>query len=208
PDLTQIRDAGAPFDDADADIIVRSSDGVDFRLYKAILIKASHAFRDMFAAQPHPPPNLDPGLDSTHSSPTRDGLPVIPLPEDAHALTLLFTLLYPVPNAELSTTAEVRALLHALDKYCVEPHAFTTAAQILLAAASQTPELAYALACRYRLPDVAKAAAKLTLRKPTGLCALSEADAANLSGLQYHRLVQYQNACITAALHAIKTFLW
>ena len=32
-----IRPAGPPFDDATADIVVRSSDGVDFRLYKVIL---------------------------------------------------------------------------------------------------------------------------------------------------------------------------
>lgn len=40
----------ALFDDEDANIIVRSSDGVDFRLYKNVLAKASPVFRDMFTA--------------------------------------------------------------------------------------------------------------------------------------------------------------
>ena len=37
----------APFDDDDADIIFRSSDADDFRLYRVILAKASPVFRTM-----------------------------------------------------------------------------------------------------------------------------------------------------------------
>lgn len=41
------REAGPPFDDEDADLILRSSDGVDFRVHKLFLIKAFHTFDDM-----------------------------------------------------------------------------------------------------------------------------------------------------------------
>ncbi|KAI0255963.1 hypothetical protein BJV78DRAFT_1113987, partial [Lactifluus subvellereus] len=38
-----------PFDDADADIILRSSDQVNFHVYKVILSVASPFFKDMFS---------------------------------------------------------------------------------------------------------------------------------------------------------------
>ena len=38
----------SPFDDPDADIVIRSAEGISFRLYKVILSKASSVFRDMF----------------------------------------------------------------------------------------------------------------------------------------------------------------
>ena len=41
------REAGPPFDDEDADLILRSSDGVDFRVHRLFLIKAFHTFDDM-----------------------------------------------------------------------------------------------------------------------------------------------------------------
>jgi hypothetical protein len=40
-------DAGDPFPDANADIIIRSSDYVDFKIRKRFLIEAFHAFDDM-----------------------------------------------------------------------------------------------------------------------------------------------------------------
>ena len=45
-----IREAGAPFADTDADIILRSSDNVDFRAHRLFLSKASPVFADMFAS--------------------------------------------------------------------------------------------------------------------------------------------------------------
>ena len=44
----------APFDDENADIIFRSSDGVDFRVYKVIVSKLSPMLRDMLAVPPPP----------------------------------------------------------------------------------------------------------------------------------------------------------
>ena len=41
------RSAGEPFDDRDADIIVRSSDLVDFKVHKALLAKLFHSFDEM-----------------------------------------------------------------------------------------------------------------------------------------------------------------
>ncbi|KZV68248.1 hypothetical protein PENSPDRAFT_548901, partial [Peniophora sp. CONT] len=187
-----------PFDDEDADIVVRSADEVDFRLYRVVLCKGSHAFRDMFAAgsAPMTPDEMDEG-----------GRPIIRLPEPARTLRLLFRLMYPVANGDLSDPNDIRALLTALDKYCVEGSS-SMAEEILLAQAERSPEFVYALAVRFRLPTVGKRAAQLTLRKPSGLVALSEEDASFIPGLLYHRLVTYQNHAISVAANTVKTFTW
>ena len=49
---THSRRVQAPFDDAEADVILRSSDGVDFRVHKLLLSLVSTFFRDMFSL-PH-----------------------------------------------------------------------------------------------------------------------------------------------------------
>jgi hypothetical protein len=186
----------APFDDDDADVVVRSSDGVDFRLYRAILRKASHAFRDLFA-----PPALA-------TDAVRDGLPVVPFADDARTLRLLFTHIYPITRPELRDAVDIRALLRALDKYCVVSQG-AASERLVLDLAERAPELAYALACRFRLPaDIARRAARLTLRKPAGLTMLSEEDAAHIPGLMYHRLILYQTRAVGAAALAVKTFPW
>ena len=41
--------AEAPFSDSDADIVLRSSDNVDFRLHKFILTRAFHGFDDLLS---------------------------------------------------------------------------------------------------------------------------------------------------------------
>ena len=43
----QTRDAGAPFDATDADIILRSVDEVNFRTYKNYLTRTLHGFDDI-----------------------------------------------------------------------------------------------------------------------------------------------------------------
>lgn len=74
--MNSIKSARTPFDDADADVILRSCDGVDFRLYKNVIAKASTVFREMFSL-PKPP-----------DTPTT--LRAFILPENADTLERLF----------------------------------------------------------------------------------------------------------------------
>jgi hypothetical protein len=46
--LAALRNAGQPFDDADADLVLRSADGVDFRVHRLFLRKAFDFFDGMF----------------------------------------------------------------------------------------------------------------------------------------------------------------
>jgi hypothetical protein len=73
-----------PFDVPDADLIIRSSDLVNFRVHKPVLDMASPFFKDLLS----------------HSRPSDsefvDGLPVIQLSEDSGLLNCLISTLYPV----------------------------------------------------------------------------------------------------------------
>jgi hypothetical protein len=73
-----------PFDIPDANLIIRSSDQVNFRVHKPVLAMASPFFKDLLS---HFRPS---------DSEFADGLPVIQLPEDSELLNCLVSILYPV----------------------------------------------------------------------------------------------------------------
>ena len=94
---SKARDFGPPFDDADADTILRSTDDLDFRVYRVILSKASPVFRDMFTF-PHPGPCGKREDDDDH----KDGLPLVRLPESSMTLSMLLYAIYPVSPSHVS----------------------------------------------------------------------------------------------------------
>ncbi|KAJ7441395.1 hypothetical protein B0H11DRAFT_1827166 [Mycena galericulata] len=89
-DTTHIRDAAAPFSPSPhphyppADVILRSSDGVDFHVHQDVLKFSSTCFDGMFTAVRNGTSDL-----------SRDWKPVILLPEPHPVLRLLLTLAYP-----------------------------------------------------------------------------------------------------------------
>ncbi|KAJ7746167.1 hypothetical protein DFH07DRAFT_592274 [Mycena maculata] len=91
-----IQDAPAPFSgisDSDdhpypSDFILRSCDGVDFHVHREILKFGSACFEGMFTTVRN-------GVDK----PSRDGKPVLSLPETNAVLTKLLTLAYPAHTA-------------------------------------------------------------------------------------------------------------
>jgi BTB/POZ domain len=72
------------FDVPDANIIIRSSDLVDFRVHKSVLAMASPFFKDLLS------------LPQPSDSESFDGLHVIRLPEDSELLGSLVSMLYPM----------------------------------------------------------------------------------------------------------------
>lgn len=201
----QIRDSGPPFDDADADIILRSVDNVDFRVIRAILSRASQGFRDMFAAQPSPSSYNN----SEDSDPNdfKDGIPVIRLEEDAATLYALLRLIYPLDNPSFKNhIGLLQSVMRAVDKYVVDsmPRTIET---ILKSFVEKYPHLVYAMACRYDRPRIADQAAVETLRQPIMLSdgPLSDMDLLQISSVQFRKLLQYHHRCTEAAtslLHA------
>jgi len=94
-----------PLDIPDANLIIRSSDLVNFRVHKSVLAMASPFFRDLLSlAQP-----------SAYES--IDGLPVVQLREDAELLKSLVSLLYPIRTVIPKSYGKALNLLAACKKY-------------------------------------------------------------------------------------------
>jgi BTB/POZ domain len=83
----------------DANLIIRSSDHILFRVHKSVLAMASPFFKDLLSL-PQPP-----------DSESVDGLPVVELSEDSELLNSLISMLYPVPTVVPSSYEKVLYLL-------------------------------------------------------------------------------------------------
>ena len=73
-----------PFDVPDASLIIRSSDLVDFRVHKSVLVMVSPFFKDLLS------------LPQPCDSETVDGISVVRLSESSELLNSLVSILYPV----------------------------------------------------------------------------------------------------------------
>jgi hypothetical protein len=91
----------------DANLVVQSSDLVNFRVHKSVLAITSPVFKDMFS---HEQP-------SESGSESVDELPVIKVTEDAELLKSLFSILYPVRLVIPSSYKKALYLLAACQKY-------------------------------------------------------------------------------------------
>ena len=95
--------AAAPFDHAKADIILRSSDKSDFRVFKLFLSLASPFFETLFEL-PQP-------TQASEDQEIKDGLAVIYMPENSKTLDILLRFCYPctlakrIPNSRYSRTS-------------------------------------------------------------------------------------------------------
>ena len=85
--------AAAPFDHAKADIILRSSDNIDFRVFKLFLSLASPFFETLFDI---PQPDEENG-----DQEIKDGLVVVPVTEDSKTLDALLRFCYPCTLADV-----------------------------------------------------------------------------------------------------------
>jgi hypothetical protein len=151
----------------DADVILRSSDLVDFRVRRSILATSSPFFGDLFSI-PQP---------SDHE--VVDGLPVVHLPEDVEVLNSLVTMLYPVPPEIPDSDDKILTLLAASQKYDMTTVQSSIRAEIgrrgLLSPTGAESFRLFANACRKSLIPEMKAAARLTLGHPMTFEYLGEA---------------------------------
>ncbi|KAL1942823.1 hypothetical protein VTO73DRAFT_5063 [Trametes versicolor] len=146
-----------PFNDANPDIILRSADHVDFGLSKVLLAKISVVFHDMLA---FPDVNADTGEPQ-----------IVELTEDAHTLAKLLRLCYPSPGIRrrppvFDAFDELFAVLDLADKYDIEVPADATRRALQELVVKEGPARAYAVACLYEIPMLARRAARLLLKEP------------------------------------------
>jgi hypothetical protein len=94
-----------PVDIPDANLIIRSSDLVDFQVHKAVLALASPFFKDLLS------------LPQPSDSESIDGLPVVHLSEDSELLNSLVSILYPVHTVMPNSYEKVLYLLATCPRY-------------------------------------------------------------------------------------------
>ncbi|TDL26741.1 hypothetical protein BD410DRAFT_836571 [Rickenella mellea] len=178
----------APFDGEHADIILRSAQGDDFRVYKVILREASPVFRDMLAL-PQPKPQR-------RSEINDDGLPTITVTESSRALDNLLRICYPIPSPEITDIREIEEVLEAALKYDVKL-AIGEMRRALKGCCNAVG--VFAVACLLKWEDEARQAAYELLKEPFGPFhpSLGRISAAVYHGLfEYHQKVSKKVAAL------------
>jgi hypothetical protein len=154
--------AAAPFDHAKADIILRSSDNIDFRVFKLFLSLASPFFETLFDI-PQP-------VEEDGDQEIKDGLAVIPVTEDSKTLDALLRFCYPstlVDDPNIEVLNDAMDVLEAARKYsldAIEKKARQAIANPKILEAE--PLRCFAIAHRGRLREETILAARYTLTQP------------------------------------------
>ena len=148
-DHPQISTAQAPFDDMEADVVLRSCDCVDFYVYKAVLSLASPFFKNMFSL---------PQTTQASEQTVRQSAPVVDFTEGSRTLGHLLRLCYPITDPVIKKLTEVEDALEAAIKYQMD-EATAIMRGMLRTHAPNEPLKVYVIACRLNLEVEAKEAA-------------------------------------------------
>ncbi|KAI9450618.1 hypothetical protein BJY52DRAFT_1356337 [Lactarius psammicola] len=188
----------AYLDPPHADVMVQSSDLVNFRVNKVVLSVSSPFFADMFAL-PQPPDNE-----------IIDGLPVVRLSEEAEILNSLLTMLYPVPYVVLDSYCKALQLLAASQKYDMAGVQYSIRTEI----ESWRPTVltgteafrAFAISSGAQLLPEMEAFARHTLDFPMTLEYLSD-ELPLFEGWALRDLVRYRKRCRDDFITTLDSFL-
>lgn len=186
PEFLTPTPARAPFDDPRADLVLRSSDGVNFHVFKVVLSLASSVFADMFTLPPPPP------LPASASQSSSDEPPVVSLPEDAETLDLALRHCYPIRSPEVVRLRDARILLEFARKYQVELLE-PSLTRFLTDTIERDPVGVYALAAAYECRDIAAKALRSSLTLPIYLLQSPELQYSTTE--QYQALIHYHILC-------------
>ncbi|KAG8221054.1 hypothetical protein J3R82DRAFT_2565 [Butyriboletus roseoflavus] len=154
--------AAAPFDHAKADVILRSSDNIDFRVFKLFLSLSSSFFEILFGI-PQP-------AQGSEGQEIKDGLIVVPVTEDSKTLDALLRFCYPCTLADdpnLEVLEDVLDVLQAAKKYSldvIEKRVARTFSNPKVLEAE--PLRCFALARQRQMQEETLLAAKYTLTQP------------------------------------------
>ncbi|KAL7281564.1 hypothetical protein ACG7TL_004881 [Trametes sanguinea] len=186
------------FNDADADVIFRSSDGVHLHLHKVILSKVSSVFQCMFTLPNVPSPS--PGPETT--------VQVVPVAENAVVLEDLFRLCYPMEHEQIKDLNHLRSVLDAARKYDMMFILKRLKDNLRLLAPSGALRV-YCVACLTKCADVAEYAARLLLGSfklllPCNLPHKLE----ELPAMALAQLVIYHETCMSFAKGVLDDDAW
>ena len=181
-----ITPAPSPFDRADADLILRTADNVEFRVHKLTMRMASEIFEEMFRLGYAGPLDDD-----------ADDIPVVRVTESSVVFDALLRIIYPTRDPVLEGPALACEVLRASLKYEMEVAvAFTHKILLDPRVAGKDPLAVYAAACQLRMPALALEAAKLSLHHEQIFSAPSApAGLESLPATILFALMQYREQC-------------
>ena len=193
-----------PFDDtSDGDVVLKSSDGVLFRVHKVILSLASPFFRDMFSLPQSPGTPQD----------CVGNAPIIPFTESSEIIDTLLRAVYPDEDPDLKLVHEIEGVVEAAIKYDM-PKCISIMRKKLILGASKEPIRVFMIACKNKLADVASATAHLSLRRPIlysfelGSVVLPFSALEDITAGSLFRLIEYQRQCSKVANDAMSDLTW
>ena len=160
------------------DLIIRSSDAVDFRVSSVILKFSSDVFSTMLEAC------------QAGGGEVRDGCTVVQFQEDSETLDCLFRILYPRKAPAFDDVAKVSSVLCAALKYDLDK-AVEVVSGALRAFAPTVPLRVWCIAIRCRQESEARAAADEMVRQSLQVLDLSSNELQDLHAGAYYRLLLY-----------------
>ena len=194
--------ASAPFDHAKADVILRSADGVEFRVFKLFLSLASPFFETLFDLPQAPDGDTDQEM--------KDGLAVITVSEDSKTLDHFLRFCYPSTLAEdpsLENLTDVLSMLAAARKYSLDLIETKVSQALANPKVLETDSLrCFAIARKARLKHETITAARHTLRQPLIPGWFAEIELITASDLL--SLLTYHKNCGIATQALMKDLTW
>ncbi|KAM6492693.1 hypothetical protein JOM56_012417 [Amanita muscaria] len=190
-DTDNVSDAPAPFDSsALADLILRSSDSIDFFVSGTLIRRLSAVFNDMFP--------LPPGHE------VKNGMPIVRVEESSEVLHCLLSVIHhDLVEPDMKKCHLYIKVVLAARKYrmtIIGSRFYNQGAKPLL---TKDPLLVYIIAVNLGWGILAKRAALNTLSQP--LDKLAYVDELRLiSGANLYRLVKYRSLCADAASSALE----
>lgn len=189
-----------------ADLIIRSSDDADFPVHRAVIGLASPIFKDMFDIPQPLHIAIDTGLP--------DGLPVVQVTEKQktfrYLLLFYYSLVIDDTFEEWERLEEAVEILEAALKYEMNALVRHTCSRLLQVAAA-TPEFTirvFAIACRFKLEDMARRSAKLTLNHENKLLWRDTEEHGYMTNHAFTSLLLYHEACVAKAKETSTRLEW
>ncbi|TBU34026.1 hypothetical protein BD311DRAFT_340263 [Dichomitus squalens] len=176
--------ASFPFDKPDADAVLRSSDNVQFRVFRGVLTSVSPVFSSIFS------------LPQSSSSHDGDGTPTIDVTETSNTLDSFLRLSYPFPSPPaFASFDDAKRVLQVIHKFQIAWHS-SLLVPALLPHIRENPLRVYASALRFAFDELALLAARQTLllEDLTEWCE----ELRDISGEEFQRLLVYRRRAVAA----------
>ncbi|KAH7922634.1 hypothetical protein BV22DRAFT_1131289 [Leucogyrophana mollusca] len=203
PEQQEPSPAQPPFDDPNADVILRSSDGVDFYTFKIILSLASPVFKTMFSLRlPRDAESISPSsphvVTVTESSETLEHLLLYCFPRSSSSTPSFDSLDDGVAVAEAAAKYDMQGVLgHVKERLVASPFLETD------------PITFYGVSCRKGWKAEAQlAAARAVEVVEFGCMDHYVPELENITAGAYYRLLRYRLDCCVASKKLLENLTW